>query len=467
MTAADVPKLHLKWAFGFPNADSAAAQPSIVGRRVFVGSSSGRVYSLDLNTGCTYWTFDAEAQVRTAVSVAPIGAHGSAGAVFFADTNGNLYSLEADSGLLRWKRQVEDHPAVRTVGSPKVYAGRVYMPVSSGEEVSGGMPTYECCKFRGSVVALDVESGNQLWKTFTIPDTPQPTRRNAVGTQLYGPSGAGVWTSPTIDMRRNQLYVTTGDSYSDPPAATSDSLLAFDLGSGSMRWAHQFTADDAFNVACNAKDKTNCPIANGPDFDFASPPILVSATRGQRLLVVGQKSGFVHALDPDNNGRLVWSTRVGKGGLLGGVMWGSASDGRNVYVAISDYVTDYNLNPNAGGLVALRLSDGKEMWRTVSSVCAGRPGCSPAQPAAVTLIPGAVFSGSRDGHLRAYATATGRVVWDFDTARDFQTVNGVQAGGGSIDAGGPAVAGGVVLTTSGYSLFGGMKGNVLLAFSVR
>jgi polyvinyl alcohol dehydrogenase (cytochrome) len=244
-------------------------------------------------------------------------------------------------------------------------------------------------------------------------------------------------------------------------------VLALDLGSGALEWAHQATAGDAFNVACNLPDQTNCPLARGPDMDFASPPILVSLSRGKRLLVLGQKSGMVYALDPDNRGQQVWKTRVGIGGLLGGVMWGSASDGHNMYVAVSDYVAAGKLNPKAGGLVALRLSDGKELWRTVVSGCSDNAGCSPAQPAAVTMIPGVVFSGSRDGHLRAYETGEGHVIWDFDTARDFPTVNGVKARGGSMDSGGPAIADGMLLTNSGYAMFGGMSGNVLLAFGVN
>jgi len=460
LSVADVPRLELKWAFGYPDVAGTGAQPSIVGERIYVGSISGVVYSLDLNTGCTYWTFAAGAEVRAAVTVAN-------GAAFFADAAGTVYSVNANTGQLRWKHHVDNHPAVRTVGSPKVHGGRVYMPVSSGEEVYGGSATYECCKFRGSIVALDADTGMQMWQSFTIPDPAHPTRRNAVGTQLYGPSGAGVWSSPTIDVEHQRIYAATGDSYSDPPAPTSDAVLAFDLGSGAMQWAHQATSGDAFNVACTLPDTTNCPLAKGSDVDFSSPPILVSVARGKRLLVLGQKSGMVYALDPDNGGQQVWANRVAMGGLLGGVMWGSASDGRNVYVAISDYVADFKLNPKAGGLVALRLADGKELWRTVVSGCGDNAGCSPAQPAAVTLIPGAVFSGSRDGHLRAYETTTGHVIWDFDTVRDFPTVNGVSARGGSIDSGGPAVANGVVITNSGYALFGGMSGNVLLAFGVN
>jgi len=462
LSVADIPRLQLKWAFGYPNVSSAGAQPAIVGDRVYVGSASGVVYSLDLNTGCTYWTFDAGTEVRTAVTIAAVG--GSA--AFFADAAGTVYSLDANTGQLRWKHHVDNHPAVRTVGSPKVYGGRVYMPVSSGEEVAGASPSYECCKFRGSIVALDADTGMQMWQSFTIPDPAQPTRRNALGTQLYGPSGAGIWTSPTLDIAQHQIYAATGDSYSDPPAATSDAVLAFDIVSGAMKWAHQATAGDAFNIACNLPDKTNCPLANGPDVDFASPPILATVARGKRLLLLGQKSGMIYALDPDNGGQEIWAKRVAAGGLLGGIMWGSASDGRNMYVAISDYVADGKLNPKAGGLLALRLSDGQELWRTVVSGCGDNTACSPAQPAAVTLIPGAVFSGSRDGHFRAYETSGGRVIWDFDTVRDFETVNGVSARGGSMDSGGAAVANAMVLINSGYALFGGMSGNVLLAFSV-
>jgi polyvinyl alcohol dehydrogenase (cytochrome) len=341
------------------------------------------------------------------------------------------------------------------------------MPVSSGEEVYGASPTYQCCKFRGSIVALDADTGMQMWQSFTILDPAQPTRLNAVGTQLYGPSGAGVWSSPTLDIDHHRIYAATSDSYSDPPAGTSDSVLAFDLTSGAMQWSHQATPGDAFNIACNLPDQTNCPLAKGADADFASPPLLVTVSRNQRLLVLGQKSGMVYALDPDHGGQQIWSAKVAMGGLLGGVMWGSASDGRNMYVAVSDYVAGGKLNPKAGGLVALRLADGKELWRTVASGCGDNAGCSPAQPAAVTLIPGFVFSGSRDGHLRAYETSKGQVIWDFDTARDFQTANGVKARGGSIDSGGPAIAHGMLLTNSGYAQFGGTPGNVLLAFGVN
>ncbi len=210
-------------------------------------------------------------------------------------------------------------------GAPTLYSGVLYVPVSSMEEVTGSQPSYQCCTFRGSVVALDIATGRQIWKGYTIPEAPRPTKRNATGTQLYGPSGAGVWSAPTIDVQRQVLYVATGDNYSDPPSETSDAILAFELATGRLLWHRQVTANDAYITSCLVGDSTNCPESNGPDHDFGQSPILVTMRSGQRVLVAGQKSGVVHALDPDQEGKILWQTRVGKGGPLGGIMWGSAA----------------------------------------------------------------------------------------------------------------------------------------------
>jgi polyvinyl alcohol dehydrogenase (cytochrome) len=475
LTAADVPKLKVKWAFGFAGDTSAAIQPTIVDGRVFVGSASGRIFALSLADGCAYWTFDADTQVRTAVTVAR--EQGStAPSVFFADVAANVYSVDAATGQLRWRKKIDDHPLARVTGTPRLHEGRLYVPVSSLEELAGADPRYPCCSFRGSVAALDASTGNQIWKTHTIGETPRPTTRNKAGTQMFGPSGGAVWTAPTLDAARKTIYIGTGDSYSDPAAPTTDAIMALDLDSGAIKWVSQLTSGDAWNLACGGVDTSNCPTTSGPDSDFGSPPMLVTLPSGERRLIVGQKSGVVHGLDADS-GKVLWSTRLGKGGVLGGVEWGSATDGQRAYVAISDQAFKSNggslvvgqtvLDRAAGGgLFALRLNDGVKVWSAPPPVCGDRPMCSPAQSAAITAIPGAVFSGSLDGHLRAYGAGDGRVLWDFDTARDFETVNKVKARGGSIDVGGPAVAEGVVLTTSGYPTFGGRSGNVLLAFSV-
>jgi polyvinyl alcohol dehydrogenase (cytochrome) len=277
------------------------------------------------------------------------------------------------------------------------------------------------------------------------------------------------------------LYVATGDNYSDPPTNTSDAILSLQLKTGELLWSRQLTENDAYNSGCASPQRTNCPDAAGPDYDFGQPPILVSLGAVKRALVIGQKSGMVHAVDPDQKGKILWQTRAGAGGALGGSQWGSASDGQNVYVAISDVgiggVADpkspqgfrLTLDPKkGGGLHALDLKTGKIAWSAKPAPCAAsRTDCSPAQSAAVTAIPGVVFSGSVDGHLRGYSTATGNILWDIDTAREFDTVNGKPAHGGSLDVAGPAVVNSMVFVNSGYGQWGGMPGNVFLAFSVH
>jgi polyvinyl alcohol dehydrogenase (cytochrome) len=474
-TAADVPRLKLKWAFGFPGDLSANAQPIVAGGRVFVGSPSGIVYSLNAQTGCIHWYFQAAGGVRTAVTIARIDTpSGARYAAFFGDQSATVYALDAANGSLLWKLKVDNYPLARVTGSPVFYNGRLYVGVASGEEIGAVPASYECCRFRGSLVALNGATGDQIWRTYTITEEARPRKKNKAGTQLWGPSGAPIWTAPAIDPQRNVIYVTTGDNYSDPPTANSDALLALDRDTGKILWSRQTTAGDAYTSACRMPDKSNCPDSNGPDLDFASAPILVTLANGRRALVAGQKSGVVHAVDPDRQGAVLWSTRIGKGGTLGGVQWGSAADQSNVYVALSDvgrisltYSASSDIDPKAGGgMFALRLENGERAWHTPPPECGDRPRCSPAQSAAVSAISGIAFSGSVDGHLRAYSAADGKIVWDVDTVRSYETVNGVAARGGSLDGPGPAIAGGMLFVNSGYGGNGGMPGNVLLAFSV-
>jgi polyvinyl alcohol dehydrogenase (cytochrome) len=471
LTAADIPKLKLKWAFGFPGDLQSNAQATIVGGRLFVGSPGGVVYALSMESGCIHWFFQAAAGVRSAISIGRVDGKDLA---FFGDQTGNIYALDASSGTVVWKARADDMPITRVSGSPTFYNGRLYVPAASGEEGAGSVPTYECCKFRGSVSAFDAATGKRIWKTYTIADEPKATTKNKVGTQLWGPSGAPVWASPAIDPKLNAVYVTTGDNYSEPATDTSDAFVALDMATGKMLWHRQMTKNDAYVSACRLPDKTNCPSVNGPDFDFGASPILVDLPNGRRALVAGQKSGIVHALDPDNNGEILWQTRVGQGGTMGGVQWGSAADSQNVYVANSDIgriMLTYSTFTDAdakrgGGMYALNLQTGDKVWYTPPFDCGKRVRCSPAQSAAVSAFPGIAFSGSVDGHMRAYSTADGKVVWDYDTERPYETVNGVEARGGSIDGPGPAIGGGMIFFNSGYHTAGGQPGNVLLAFSI-
>jgi polyvinyl alcohol dehydrogenase (cytochrome) len=482
MSATDVPRLKLKWAFGFEGDYLAFSQPSIVAGNLFVGSQQGKVFSLDAGTGCLRWSFQADTAVRTAVTIGLLsGKQPPNYAAFFGDQRGGVYAVDAATGHLLWKVQADSHPQTRITGSPQFFRGRVYVPVSSAEEVASIDPHYECCRFRGSVVALDAQTGAQVWKTYLIDQAPHPTTKSALGTQFLGPSGVAIWCAPTLDPEHKVLYVGTGNNYSDPAVTTSDAILALDMDTGKLLWSRQLTPDDAYNSSCRTTFE-NCPKSKGPDFDFGSSPILVSLPGGHRALVAGQKSGVVYALDPDNGGKVLWQVRVGEGGVNGGVQWGSAADEDNAYVALSDvtrtrHETTINgqkmvtrtLDPfKGGGLFAVRLASGEKAWQTLpsKSACQDRPNCSPSQSSAVTAIPGAVFSGAMDGHLRAYSATDGHIVWDFDAVRDFTTVNGVPARGGAFDGPGPAIVGGILYVNSGYGRFGAMPGNVLLAFSV-
>jgi len=475
LSAADLPKLKVKWAFGFPATLDANAHPAIANGRVFIGSTAGTVYSLDVASGCIRWYFNASSGVRSAISIGRIETDaGPRYAAFFGDGQAFAYAVDAENGKLFWKTKVESFPVGHITGSPVFLNNRLYVPVASGEEGAGASPDYECCRFRGSMVALNASTGKQIWKTYTIREAAHKTKKNKIGTQLWGPSGAPIWSSPAVDIQRNAIYATTGDNYSDPTTRMSDAFMAFNLDNGKILWSRQMTEKDAYTSACRIPDKTNCPVSNGPDFDFSSGPILVTLASGKRELVAGQKSGLVHAVDPDNQGELLWSTRVGQGGTNGGVQWGSATDGTNVYVALADLgrvVVPYSLSTDVdpkrgGGMFALSLADGKRVWYTPPVPCGDRKRCSPAQSAAVTAIPGVAFSGSVDGHLRGYSTSDGKIIWDVDTEQPYQTVNGVKGHGGSMDGPGPVIAGGMLFVNSGYAAGGGVPGNVLLAFSV-
>jgi len=465
-----ISKLTLKWAFGFPNASSARGMPTVAGGRVFVGSTSGMVYALDARSGCTVWTYQAKGPVRSGIVVAPrTGAAGKYNA-YFGDGRSNTYALDAATGEELWTRNVEDHKSANITGTPVLYNDRLYVPVSSSEEGQGGNPRYECCTFRGSLVALDAATGALVWKTYTINAEAKPVGKNSAGVTRWGPAGAGIWSAPTVDAKRKVIYAATGNMYTEPQQTTSDSIVAFDLDTGAIKWVSQVTDKDIFVVGCGALagpngSGANCPSAEtlGPDHDFGNAPILATAN-GKDIIVAGQKSGIGWAFDPDNKGKILWQYRAGQGSALGGLEFGSAVDRDNAYFAVSDTLT-----PTPGGLHAVKLASGQRSWFVPpppTKCAAGSRGCNGAILAAITVVPGAVFTGSNDGGVRAFSTKDGALLWEYDTNRDFETVNGVAAKGASISGPGPVVAGGMVYINSGYGALGGRPGNVLLAFGL-
>lgn len=458
LTAEEIPSLKLKWAFGFPDAVTAYGQPTVVGGRVYTGSNDGTVYALDARSGCIYWMFQAKAMVRSAVVIGP------GPRAYVGDLESNFYALDAGTGRLIWKKKLDDQPFTRITGTPKLHDGRLYVPIASQEENAGANPFYSCCTFRGNVMAVNAEDGAVIWKSYTTPE-PKPTRKSKTGVQFYGPSGATIWSSPTLDLKRNLVYVATGNGYSDPDIKTADAIVAMDMDTGAIRWSQQ-AEPDMFNWDCGPRSPHggNCPPNAGTDVDFGASPILMDLDGGRQLLLDGQKSSVVWAFDPDRKGKVVWQTRIGTGGPDGGIQWGVAYSPieKLVFAPISDRRRG---DPTSGGgLFALDAATGKVVWHAPppKPACAGHPGCSGSQKSPPTVIPGVVFSPSMDGHLRAFDVKTGKIVWDFDAVRDFQTVNGVPARGGSFSATGVTVVDGMVYVNSGYS---SMPGNVLLVFA--
>jgi polyvinyl alcohol dehydrogenase (cytochrome) len=463
LPASDVPNLKVKWAFGYPTGLSAFGQPSVVSGRVFVGSDIGFVYSLNADTGCVYWSYQAKGSVRTAITVAPVTGHGATKyAAYFGDSHANAYAVDAQTGELLWVTRVDDHFVARVTAAPNVYDGRVYVPISSSEEFSASSLDYPCCTGRGSVAALDANTGKIVWKTYVVP-TPKPRGKNSAGVQLWAPSGGSVWNSPTLDVKRRAVYFGTGDGQTDPAPDTTDAVMALSMDTGKVLWVYQFQAGDAFMGGCNGATRTdNCPKVNGPDQDIGNSPILKALPDGKSVVVFGTKDGHVIALDPDNKGAVLWDKEVvdvpkeQQGTFfarLNGIVWGGSADDDNVYYGLQ-----------SGGIVAVKLATGDKVWYTKFPV---PPRARVSNSSASTEIPGVVFVGGSDGKLHAVSASDGSILWEYDTAHPFDTVNKVAAHGGAINAIGPTIVNGMLFIGSGYAVVGSSSGNVLIAFSAQ
>ncbi|MGR8949461.1 MAG: outer membrane protein assembly factor BamB family protein [Gammaproteobacteria bacterium] len=471
--ADNVSSLRLAWVFAFPGETFVESQPTVVGGRLFMGSPSGLVYALDAKTGCTIWTFKADGPVKGPVTIAKLKS-GKLSALF-GDQTGRVYSINADDGTPRWKQVGDTHPSARVTGGVQTYAGKVYVPMASLEEANAMDPNYKCCVFRGSVIAYDIENGALVWKQHTIEQEANIPSKDSHGKEMVGPSGASAWSAVTIDVKRNRIYVGTGDNYSNPATNTSDSVLALNLDTGKIEWHYQGLAGDAWNVGCMSVPKINCPAGEGPDEDMGSSPILVTTENGKDILLATQKSGVAHAIDPDNDGALIWKKKFAKGGIQGGFQWGQTSNGRVLYGAKSDteWLTESSFDVDAvfdstkgGGLVAVDVATGNLLWETEPVDCGDRHRCSPSQSAAVSLIGNVVFTGAQSGEMLAFHAQSGKELWRYDSVREYDTVNGAKGRGGAIDQAGAVSVDGMLYFNSGYSKFSGVLGNVLLAFKV-
>lgn len=475
LSAGKVSRLKLKWAFGFPGATAMYAE-TVVDGRVFVSSNAGYVYALDAASGCVQWSYKSPAVVRSGITIGPLKPGSSRLAAFFGDIRGFAYALDASTGELIWRSPADNHPLARVVGNPRLYEGRLYVPLASLEEDESRSPSHICCTFRGAITAFDSATGKQIWKSYTIPQEPKVIKRNSIGVDYMGPSGSGVWNTPIVDTKRRALYFGTGNSFSEP-ALTSDSIMAMDLDTGKILWWQQANKNDVWHGPCmqSVPGRTpppgggrgrgnqppypmdNCVDKTGPDWDYAASPNLATMPDGRTVIIASPKQAVVRALDPDKKGATIWEQDIarGIGGGAGETVFGGAIDGKTIYFGLH----------LGNGIVAMDLVTGVEKWF--------RPLQNPEAMAthkgivaAVALIPGVLFAAGMDGILRAVSPTDGSPIWAFNTAQEFETVNQVKAKGGSIGAAGPTIADGMVFVGSGYVGFqNGVPGNVLLAFA--
>lgn len=488
---ADVPQLKLKWAYAMPG----GSMPTVIGDWLYIANRTGKLYALDARSGCVRWVRD-DVTSRTTPMIVNTAISPSGWATFVGERTRTVRAIDAQTGKDIWKSaEIEKHPVGGITGAPLVVGDQIFVPTTSGEEGAARQNTYQCCSFRGSVVALDLKTGAKQWQTYVITEPLRPLKKNSAGTQMYGPAGGAIWSAPSADPKRGLVYVATGDSYTEADTKGADAIVAMDMKTGKVRWSHQVTSADNFITGCygTATKPANCPEELGPDFDFGATPIVHTLKNGRHVVLSGQKSGIVYGMDPDT-GRLLWKTTVGVGSSLGGIEWGMAADDQRLYVANADIgglfeeirraqgrppepFIPYPPNP---GLSAIDPATGKILWQTKAPKAPCRyhgdrsrdrapGGCIRAQSAAPSAMPGVVFSGTVDGWFRAYDSATGRIVWEYSTtAQTYDTVNGVKGQpGGSIDGLGPAIAGGMVFTMSGFNgaaNTGGNGVNVLLAF---
>ncbi|MCY3795066.1 MAG: PQQ-binding-like beta-propeller repeat protein [Gammaproteobacteria bacterium] len=469
LSAEQLPALKPRMAIRFPSANRARSQPTFAGNAILVGSHSGKVYALDQESGCAHWSYQASSEVRTGIVFGRLAGDQEAPltVAFFGDLLGHVYAVNASTGEELWRQRADDHPNTTITGTPSLHEGVLYTPVSSLEVNLGLDPYYECCTFRGSVAAYDAATGELLWQTFTIDEPAVVQYQNRAETNMWGPSGAVIWNSPAIDAKRNQLYVATGENMSSPATLTSDAIFAMALDDGAVNWVFQATVNDVWNTACDTENDHSCPPEGGPDFDFGAATMLLTTSDGQELVIGGQKSGIVHAVNPDD-GSVVWQTRVGRGGIQGGVHFGMAAAGDRLFVPISDMADgrEYD-NPDRPGLHAVDVRTGEILWSALNpDVCDGRDFCHPGVSQAVTVAGNLVFAGAMDGVLRVHDAETGSVLWELDATKEFTTTTGETTHGGSFGgAAGPIIHNGELALSSGYGIYNHMAGNLMLVLA--
>ena len=469
LTTSDMPKLELAWAVAFPETSSMRAAPVIIGSTIFYSATdSGRVFALDTNSGCAKWVYEANTRLRSSLAYGVIDGLST---LVFGDRRGMIHSINAENGEMNWvvSGQASNNQGMLT-GTPVIHEDKIIVPVSGSGVLAGGNSNFECCENHGAVTALNVRTGAKLWEYHTMPTAEYTGMVSSTGVKQRGPSGAPIWTTPTIDIERGQIYVTTGENTSHPTTGTSDSVIALNLETGEEIWVFQALENDMWNYACDT-DGPNCIVladTNSFDYDFGGSAILVES-ENRELLIAGQKSGDLWALDPVT-GAVVWNQRVGEGTMLGGNHWGIATDFERAFMTINDPGNwGENIQP---GIYTYFVGTGEPSWSFEV-----QPECNAERSdrlrrceilygfsAAPLSVDGAVITGGLDGRLFIFNSDTGEQLFKFDTVKDFESVNGVEGYGGSIESHSIAAGSGMVFVGSGYGSFGQVAGNVLLAF---
>ncbi|ALO45975.1 PQQ-binding-like beta-propeller repeat protein [Pseudohongiella spirulinae] len=477
LSRADMTELELAWSLGIPGVGGLRSSPVITSDTLFYpAAASGMLLALDTETGCVKWAYDAQTALRGSATLSGELPDGQR-LLYVSDERARLHAVDPLNGERVWliDGTIDQGVHSRLTGAPVYFEQRLFVPVSASGVQRGGEPTHECCDGRGGVLALDAVTGERLWTYVTMPPAQYTGELNSIGVPLRGPSGAPIWSSPGLDEKRRLLYVTTGENTSLPATETSNAIIALDIDTGEQRWLFQAVANDVWNMACTGRNPgPNCPSPEDSiikDWDFGGAAVLVTLPDGSDRLVAGQKSGHLWALNPDN-GELLWEQRVGDGGALGGNHWGVAVDGLRVLMPVNDPAGGRESDSIRAGVYAFDIATGQPAWefRSQPDCADGRDlrvaGCDARYgfSAMPLVVDGALIAGNIDGRLFVFDTESGEILYQYDTAIEFSTSNGVDARGGSIDAHSISAGAGMVFVGSGYDRFRQQAGNVLLAF---
>ena len=464
ITRDTVASLQLAWTFAFPKVTDMRSQPVIVGDTLYVGDKAKKLYALDRKTGCVRRQADFLTGVRSSITLARL--NNGRQLLVFADSLASVFAVDPASLEIVWQRPARLFDKSVITGTISFDNNRLFVPISSYEVAVSGSSTHVCCKSHGGVIALDATDGEQLWQWHST-ENASLQGLNADGLEQYGPSGAVVWTTPAVDKKRNRIYFGTGENLSLPATDTSDSIIALDMDSGELAWRFQAIEGDVWNASC-LTNGANCPENPGGDFDFGASVILTQLPDGSDVLLAGQKSGEVFALNPDPasaDGEVLWRNRVSLGTTNGGIHWGMAVSGQRLIVPVSDPERDRPGYIPRPGLYALDLSSGEILWKKpVQRACEFNPENRPliglaamrsgkeqsleeqyrcsfcyGLSSAATVTPQLAFSAGLDGRIRAYNIEDGENLWQAETAIAYAASNGVKGHGGAIDVAGQVV----------------------------